>query len=87
MIDKQTFASYLSLSLQIRQITMDSIVKKIRVEVNSSLFLKDPFSSELGILIVQEGARLIQELGMEHFTFKKLGAQIGSTEAAIYRYF
>jgi AcrR family transcriptional regulator len=39
------------------------------------------------VLIVQEGAHLIQELGMEHFTFKKLGAKIGSTEAAIYRYF
>jgi hypothetical protein len=66
---------------------MESILKKIRVEVNSKLFLKDPFSSELGMLIVREGALLIQELGMEHFTFKKLGAKIGSTEAAIYRYF
>lgn len=66
---------------------MESILKKIRVEVNIKLFLKDPFSSELGVLIVQEGAHLIQELGMEHFTFKKLGAKIGSTEAAIYRYF
>ena len=26
-------------------------------------------------------------MGMEHFTFKKLGVKIGSTEAAIYRYF
>lgn len=66
---------------------MESILKKIRVEVNGKLFLKDPFSSELGVLIVQEGAHLIQELGMEHFTFKKLGGKIGSTEAAIYRYF
>jgi AcrR family transcriptional regulator len=66
---------------------MESILKKTRVEVNSKLFLKDPFSSELGMLIVREGALLIQELGMEHFTFKKLGAKIGSTEAAIYRYF
>ena len=66
---------------------MESILKKIRVEVNSKLFLKDPFSSELGVLIVQEGSQLIQELGMEHFTFKKLGVKIGSTEAAIYRYF
>jgi AcrR family transcriptional regulator len=66
---------------------MESILKKMRVEVNSKLFLKDPFSSELGVLIVQEGSQLIQELGMEHFTFKKLGVKIGSTEAAIYRYF
>jgi AcrR family transcriptional regulator len=66
---------------------MEAILKKIRVEVNSKLFLKDPFSSELGVGIVREGALLIQELGMEHFTFKKLAANIGSTEAAIYRYF
>lgn len=66
---------------------MEAILKKIRVEVNSKLFLKDPFSSELGIGIVREGARLIQELGMELFTFKKLAAIIGGTEAAIYRYF
>jgi AcrR family transcriptional regulator len=66
---------------------MESIFKKIRVEVNHKLFLKDPFSSELGMLIVREGASLIQELGMEHFTFKKLATKIGSTEAAIYRYF
>ena len=66
---------------------MESILKKIRIEVNSNLYLKEPFSSELGMLIVREGGYLIQELGMEYFTFKKLAAKIGSTEAAIYRYF
>jgi AcrR family transcriptional regulator len=66
---------------------MESILKKIRVEVSHSLYLKDPFSSELGILIVKEGSIMIQELGMENFTFKKLASKIGSTEAAIYRYF
>jgi len=30
---------------------------------------------------------MIQELGLEQFTFKKLAAKIGSAEAAIYRYF
>lgn len=66
---------------------MESILKKIRVEVNSNLFLKDPFSSDLGVSIVQYGTQMIQEVGLEQFTFKKLAAQIGSTEAAIYRYF
>ena len=66
---------------------MESIIKKIRVDVNSQLYLKEPFSSELGISIVREGTRLIQEVGMEQFTFKKLAQTIGSTEAAIYRYF
>lgn len=66
---------------------MESILKKMRVEVNPNLYLKEPFSSELGALIVSEGTKMIQELGIEVFTFKKLAQQIGSTEAAIYRYF
>jgi AcrR family transcriptional regulator len=66
---------------------MESIFKKIRIEVNPNLYLKDPFSSELGISIVQEGALMIKEFGMEQSTFKKLASKIGSTEAAIYRYF
>lgn len=66
---------------------MESIIKKIRVDVNSNLYFKEPFSSELGVLIVREGTQMIQELGIELFTFKKLAQKIGSTEAAIYRYF
>ncbi len=66
---------------------MENFLKKIKVDVNSNLYLKEPFSSELGELIVKVGPNLIEELGMEHFTFKKLAQQIGSTEAAIYRYF
>lgn len=59
----------------------------MRVEVNSNLYLKEPFSSELGSLIVSEGTEMIQEMGIEVFTFKKLAQKIGSTEPAIYRYF
>lgn len=66
---------------------MENILKTYKIEVNSNLYLKDPYSSNLGELIVTEGTNLIQELGMENFTFKKLASKIGSTEAAIYRYF
>jgi AcrR family transcriptional regulator len=66
---------------------METILSKSKVEVSGNLYIKEPFSSELGILIVREGTRLIQELGVENFTFKKLAIVIGSTEAAIYRYF
>ncbi|SDA51434.1 transcriptional regulator, TetR family [Algoriphagus alkaliphilus] len=66
---------------------MESILKKMRVEVNSNLYIKEPFSSDLGALLISEGTQMIQELGIELFTFKKLAQQIGSTEAAIYRYF
>lgn len=57
------------------------------MEVHEHLYLKEPFSSELGTSIVQEGASLVRDLGMEHFTFKKLALHIGVTEAAVYRYF
>lgn len=57
------------------------------MEVHDNLYLKEPFSSELGSSIVQKGAVLIQDLGMENFTFKKLAVHIGVTEAAVYRYF
>jgi hypothetical protein len=66
---------------------METILKKIRVDVSPNLYLKEPFSSELGISIVRKGTQLIQDLGMENFTFKKLALDIGSTEPAIYRYF
>ncbi len=49
--------------------------------------LKDPNSSELGRRIVAHGIDLIDELGYEDFTFKKLAICIDSTEASIYRYF
>lgn len=66
---------------------MEAILNKIKVEVNTNLYQKEPFSSELGTAIVQEGAKMIRDLGLENFTFKKLAGEIGSTEAAIYRYF
>jgi AcrR family transcriptional regulator len=66
---------------------MEAILKKTRVEVSPKLYFKEPYSSELGALIVKEGTQLIQEIGFEQFTFKKLAQGIGSTEAAIYRYF
>jgi hypothetical protein len=37
--------------------------------------------------MVKKAIDLIYELGFEHFTFKKLAIEIGSTEATIYRYF
>ncbi|OOG74876.1 TetR/AcrR family transcriptional regulator [Algoriphagus sp. A40] len=66
---------------------MEAILKKIRVDVSPNLYFKEPFSSDLGVLIVREGSQMIQEIGIELFTFKKLAQRIGSTEAAIYRYF
>jgi AcrR family transcriptional regulator len=59
----------------------------IKIELNHKLFLRDPEQTELGRTIIKESVWLIDELGFEHFTFKKLAQQIRSTEASIYRYF
>lgn len=60
---------------------------QVNFRINSSIFLKDPDTSEVGKQIVKHSIDLIYELGFEHFTFKKLAAEIGTTEATIYRYF
>jgi hypothetical protein len=57
------------------------------LNINSELIVKDPQQTELGQRIVREGIVLIDKIGFESFTFKKLAKCIGSTEASIYRYF
>lgn len=66
---------------------MDTITNSMRFHLHGSFYLKDPESSELGRKIVKYGIVLIDELGFEDFTFRKLGQAIGSNEASIYRYF
>ncbi len=59
----------------------------LQLKLNENLYTKDPQSTELGRKIINEGIRLIDILGFEAFTFKKLSKEIDSTEASIYRYF
>lgn len=59
----------------------------LKLQMNDNLFLKDPQDTELGRKIVSHSILLIDELGLETFTFKKLSTEIESTEASIYRYF
>ncbi|HEX8327552.1 MAG TPA: TetR/AcrR family transcriptional regulator [Hymenobacter sp.] len=59
----------------------------IRPTLNGHLYLRDPQGTELGHRILAESVRLIDEVGFEQFTFKKLAAVLASTEASIYRYF
>lgn len=59
----------------------------INLTVHEKLYLKDPLSSDLGKKIVKHGVAMIESLGFEEFTFKKLGAEIQSNESSIYRYF
>jgi AcrR family transcriptional regulator len=65
----------------------DDSAQRIKLQVDSRLFLKDPTSSELGEDIVEHGILMLDEIGFEEFTFRKLAQRIGTTEASIYRYF
>ena len=59
----------------------------LQLLMSENLFLRDPQDTDLGRKIVQESIKMIDELGFEGFTFKKLATRIDSTEASIYRYF
>jgi AcrR family transcriptional regulator len=57
------------------------------MEIPAITYLKDPESSELGRNIVSGSIDLIEEIGFDDFTFRKLAESIQSTEASVYRYF
>lgn len=59
----------------------------IQIRPNKRLYLRDPQDTKLGRNIIQYGILLIDEIGFEQFTFKKLAERINSTEASVYRYF
>lgn len=59
----------------------------INIKVNENLFNKDPQSSTLGKKIIEHSVLMIDDMGLEQFTFKKLAKEIKSTEASVYRYF
>lgn len=66
---------------------MDRLLSNIKIQINSAIYIKDPETTDLGRKILKESIILIDELGFDHFTFKKLGEKIGSNESSIYRYF
>ena len=59
----------------------------IQLVLSDKYFLRDPQHTELGVKIVRHSILMIDELGFEQFTFKKLAQAIGSTEASVYRYY
>lgn len=58
-----------------------------KIKINDKVYLRDPEESALGKKIVKHGLLLINKIGFEDFTFKKLAIEINTTEASIYRYF
>ncbi|MCB4799219.1 TetR/AcrR family transcriptional regulator [Neotamlana laminarinivorans] len=66
---------------------MVDLLEGFKIEVPEGIFIKDPETSNLGKRIVKHSILLIDKLGFEQFTFKKLGCAINSNESSIYRYF
>jgi AcrR family transcriptional regulator len=63
------------------------MLSNIQIKVNEKIYVKDPETSALGKKIIEESILLIDQIGFEDFTFKKLGEKIQSNESSIYRYF
>ncbi len=59
----------------------------IQITIDPALYTRNPETTELGRNIVSKSIEMIDELGFEKFTFKKLGVAISSNESSIYRYF
>lgn len=66
---------------------MNNILSKVVIDVKEPTYLKDPQTSDLGNRILEKGIHLINEIGFDAFTFRKLAKEINSVEASIYRYF
>ena len=60
---------------------------QLQISISPDLYTKNPESSVLGQKIVSKSIEMIDALGFEDFTFKKLGIEIGSNESSVYRYF
>ena len=66
---------------------MERLFTNIKIQVHPAIFIKDPETTELGRNILKQSIFLIDEIGFDRFTFKKLGEKINSNESSIYRYF
>lgn len=62
-------------------------IAAVKINIPEKIYTRDPEQTNLGRKIIGHSIRLIDELGFEGFTFKKLAARIDSTEASVYRYF
>ncbi len=66
---------------------IDNLIGQMQIQVNDKIFLKDPNSSDLGKKIIINSLHLIDEIGFEAFTFRKLAQKLETTESSVYRYF
>ncbi len=57
------------------------------ITMPQGLSLRDPLQTTIGRKIISHGIQLIDEIGFEAFTFRKLAKHMGSNETTLYRYF
>lgn len=60
---------------------------QFQIRHNEKLYLRDPELSVIGRRMVRHSIGMINSMGFEQFTFKKLAEAIDTTEASVYRYF
>ncbi len=59
----------------------------LKINLNHKSYLRDPEQTTLGQKLIAASIKLIDQIGFDEFTFKKLAAEMNSTEASVYRYF
>ena len=69
-----------------RSSSVQNTMARYLIEPDPGLVLRDP-ASPMGSRILSEGLVLMNGIGLEAFTFKKLAEQIGCTEVTVYHYF
>lgn len=63
------------------------MIQGIKFNLNENIFLKDPQETLFGQRLLKNSIELLNEIGFESFTFKKLADKMQSAEASMYRYF
>ena len=63
------------------------MIVQIKLNMPEKVSVKDPQETRLGMAILNASIDLIDSMGFEQLTFKKLAIEVGTTEASVYRYF
>ena len=60
---------------------------KLQFTLPEKLYVKDPQTTSYGKRLLRHAIELMDDLGFEAFTFKKLAERMDSSEVSVYRYF
>ena len=69
------------------KLALYSNMNALNITISAKLYSKNPDETELGRRILSKSIELMDELGYEQLTFKKVAREIISTESGVYRYF